>query len=714
MHNTFSFFGLKPGHGLLGSTLLLYAGLASGAESGAYSEDVFLDKVPIVLSASRLSQPVDEAPAAVTVIDRRMIRESGAWNLAEVFRLVPGMYVAYHASSIYTTNSMVSYHGLGDAYANRMQVLVDGRSVYSPLFGGVLWSDIPVALDDIERIEVVRGPDSASYGANSFLGIINIITLHSAEQQGTSLSMSAGRSRNEVMMRHGGKTDGLTYRLTASTRNDRGEDPGIANPVDPTNTWTSNKHDDKKIRMLTFRADSQLNAANVLEFQFGHNGGDREEGWDTDSFHPRWKSVDNHFELLRWRRHLDDGGEFSMQLYHGYESAADTLYPAAPQYQGLQFNADVVAQRYDLEVQHAFSPSDRTRLVWGGSVRRDSTYWPLYLNRQDAFDFHLSRLFGNLEWRAQPDLLLNLGAMAENNDFTGTDVTPRAAANWHFLPGHTLRASYSKAARTPSLFEEKADNRYRAPTGAPAPLPSQADLIYRYATGGLKPERITATEIGYLGKSPTLDLDFRLFHDELTDLISSFNYNPCNPAGTLPTVAGYVIPPFVPAGLTQPGIACYGARSYASQNTGSAVAKGFEAQIQWRLSERTRLIYGLAHTRIASPDENGVPYTNSAPTNSQSLMLTHRFDHGWSASLMGYQAGETHMIGADSGANDNNYFVASSRRWDGRLAYRFRSGAGNGELALMVQNLANARYFEYRHDNELPGRTAWLNLKLDL
>lgn len=100
-----------------------------------------------------------------------------------MFRLVPGMYVAYHASYVYTTNSMVSYHGLSDAYAHRMQVMVDGRSVYSPLFGGVLWDDIPLALDDIERIEVIRGPNSASYGANSFLGVINIITRHPAEQR---------------------------------------------------------------------------------------------------------------------------------------------------------------------------------------------------------------------------------------------------------------------------------------------------------------------------------------------------------------------------------------------------------------------------------------------------------------------------------------------------------------------------------------------------
>jgi len=680
----------SSGHGMLGSALVLCAGMASAVENSAFSESTYLDEMPVVLSVSRLSQRVDEAPAAVTVIDRKMIKESGIWDLAEVMRLVPGMYVAYHASNVYTTNSMVSYHGLGDAYAHRMQVLVDGRSVYSPLFGGVLWDDIPIVLDDIERIEVIRGPNSASYGANSFLGVINIITRHPAEQQGKFVSVSSGRSRDEVVARYGGRSDDLTYRLTASQRSDKGENVRIDSPLKYTDQWALNKFDDKLIKMLNFRADYHLSAVDQLEFQFGYNGGDRQEGWSVDSFYPRNKSVENHFEQLRWRRSLDVGNELSVQFYHSQESTVDTLYPTSVLYKGLSFNANVVAHRYDVEVQHTFSPSDHTRLVWGGSVRLDKTYWPLYLNRQDSFDFHLARLFGNLEWRIKPEVVVNVGAMAENNDFTGTDVTPRMAVNWHFSADQTLRASYSKATRTPSLFEEKADNRYRIPT-----VP--ADLIYRYATGGLRPERITSAEVGYLAKSSQFDVDFRLFHDELTDLISSFKYNPCSIPGATPA-----------------GVLCVGTSSLASHNTGSAVVKGFETQLQWQLDQRTRLIYGLSHTRIASPNEDGQPYTNSAPTNSQSLMLTHRFNDTWSSSLTGYQVGEVRMLGADEGPSNSHYFVDTYRRWDGRVAYRFKTGTGTGELALIMQNLADSNYFEYRHDNQPPGRTAWLNLKLDL
>lgn len=686
--------------GLLGSTLLVCAGMAPGAESG-FSEDAYLDELPVVLSASRLSQPVNEAPAAVTIIDRQMIRDSSAWDLAELFRLVPGMYVAYHASSVYTTNSTVSYHGLSDAYAHRMQVLVDGRSVYSPLFGGVLWDDIPLALDDIERIEVIRGPNSASYGANSFLGVINITTHHSAETQGKFLSLSTGRGRNEAMARYGGGGGDFTWRMTAGLRDDAGEDARIFSPASNDAKHEANKQDDKRIHQLTLRADYRMDVRDELELQFGYNGGMREEGFGTDSFYTRQKQVANHFQLVHWRRHLDAGGELGIQFYHGYEESKDALY-AVPPYTGLSFDASVEAHRYDLEVQHTFSPSEATRLVWGGSVRLDQTYWPLYLRRQDSFDFHLARLFGNLEWRVKPEVVVNMGAMAENNDFTGTDVTPRAAVNWHFFPGHTLRASHSRATRTPTLYEQKVDNRYRIPQPVPY------DLIVRYAVGGLKPERIKSTEIGYVGKLSRLDADLRLFHDELSDLISQEGFNPCNPTGIPPTVlGGFVLSPNVPAGLTAPGVACNGVDSLASFNNGSAVIKGFEMQLQWRPGERTRLMYGLSHAIVSSRNENGQPYTNSVPTNSHSLMLSHSFDERWSGSLTGYHVSEVKALGGVQR-------VDAYERWDSRLAYRFRSGGGNGEVALAVRNLFGARYFEYETVNQPPGRTAWLNLKLDL
>lgn len=662
--------------------LLLLADLAQAADDG-FSENMFLSETPVVLTVSRLAQPVDEAPAAVTIIDRQMIKDSGAWDLSEVFRLVPGMFVAYHAARFYSTDSIVSYHGLmSETMSHRMQVLVDGRSVYSPLYGGVVWSDVPVALDDIERIEVTRGPNAATHGANSFIGVINIITRHSALEQGKFVSLSAGRGREEGLLRYGGRDGDLTYRLTVSARNDQGEDAVIHNATGDSGpytgdgaprpsqnyVWTRNKFDDKQIRLLTFRADYQVNAADSLEFQFGYNGGRREAGEVLDVYAPN-KQAQNHFEQLHWRRALDGGGELAVQFYHMVESSTAKLYDHDGSYAG---NGDVIARRTDLEVQHTFSPGANTRLVWGGSMRYDKTFAPydLGINDPDLYEdrgYRLARLFGNLEWRARPEVVVNLGAMVEDSNFTGADVTPRMAVNWHFLPKQTLRASYSQATRTPSVYEKRWEEYWRT-SGGYAALPVQ------------RPERVDASEIGYLGKLGGLDVDFRLFHEDYTDLIADRK----------------------------------DAVVHNDINSGSATIKGFETQLKWNLGPRTRLIYGLSHAVVSSPNVDKIPYTNSVPTNNQSLMFSHTFDERWSASLVGYQTGETHFSRTDYDPSQGRaWFIDSQRRWDGRVAYRFHAGKGTGELALIVQNLANAHYFEFRHDNEAPGRTAWLNLKLN-
>lgn len=653
--------------GLLGGVVFLFAGMATGGENRPLSESVYLDEMPVVLGVSRLSQRVDEAPAAVTVIDRQMIRESGVWDLAEVFRLVPGMVVSYHSARAYSMDNTVNYHGLSDPYARSMQVLVDGRSVYSPLFGGVLWGDIPVALDDIERIEVIRGPNSASYGANSFMGVINIITSQPSEIQGKFVSLSAGRNREEGVARYGGRNGDFTYRITAGVRNDKGEDPTIVNALSTKDGWDQNKFDDRKVRLFTLRGDYRVNATDELEFQFGYNGGDRQEG-DAGTTHPFWKRADNHFEQLHWRRALEAGGELSMQYYHTYESSYGTDINGA-----TSNNIDVIAQRHDLEAQHTFSLSNSMRMVWGGSLRYDNIYAPTYLRNSitkvpaaDAKPFHLGRLFGNLEWRAHPDLVFNIGAMLEKNDFTGTDIAPRVAANWHFLPEHTLRVSNSKATRTPSNYEKNLADPY---------------LALGIIKQNLRPERVDSTEMGYLGKFPDLNVDFRIFRDEFSDLIVE--------NGT--SVA------------------------LGNLNPGNAVVKGFETQLQWNVGPRTRLVYSFSRNLVSSLNQAKITYSDSVPTSIQSMMLTHRFDQRWSASLMGYQMAEVHFPETDSGPDDNRrYFVGPSRRFDGRLAYHFQSGSHKGELALVVQNLADAHYFEFRHDNELPGRSAWLNLKLDL
>jgi len=166
---------------------LLLVGLALPVQA-ALTEADFLADLPVVLTVSRMTQALQDSPASVTVIDQDMIRASGFQDIADLLRLVPGFSVGYTRNNTFA----IGYHGFADAYSRRFQVLVDGRSIYSPNFGEVNWGTLPLAMEDIERIEVVRGPDAAVYGANAFFAIINIISKDPSTTRGKMASVLVG------------------------------------------------------------------------------------------------------------------------------------------------------------------------------------------------------------------------------------------------------------------------------------------------------------------------------------------------------------------------------------------------------------------------------------------------------------------------------------------------------------------------------------------
>lgn len=659
---------------------------AFAADVTELSEEAYLGEMPTVLTVSRLAQPVDESPSAVTVIDEETIRASGVVDLADIFRLVPGMYVGHNAGYFHTVNPTVSYHGLTDAYSRRMQVLIDGRSVYSPIYGGVQWSDIPLAIEDIARIEVTRGPNSASHGANSFLGVINIITKHTSETLGNMAVLTSGSDRKGLTLRHGGKEGDLQYRITAGLKNDQG---------------IQARNDDKRIRMLNLRADYRLNAQDELEFQFGYNGGDREEGMleeDALVFLPRTKEVYNHFEQLNWRRTLGPEAEFKIQAYHSYDVSDDhvrsadlSFLPVPLLNPRLAFDHEVMTERYDLEAQHTFAPSATTRLAWGGGLRLDRTRSEVFLGTDDTERFRLSRLFGHLEWNPVQRLIVNAGAMLEHNSMTGSDLTPRFSVNYKLAPGHTLRAGISTATRTPTLLEEKFNMRILIPTAVPGLTLFEQQFLN---PGGLSPERITSRELGYQGQVGALSLDARLFHDQIRDVI-----------------AQYRIEPFPhPADLTP-----ISDRTLGNRNSSDLTVHGFEAQAQLRLGSHTRIIGNFSHIRI-NPDMDAT-FTSSSeasrfeelqasmPVNSFSLLAWHRFGSGWMGTVGYYQLGETKMPG------DGNH-VDSARHWDLRLARSFTLGRTQNEISLTSQNAFDYDYQEFARYNTMQRRT-YLQYRVD-
>jgi iron complex outermembrane receptor protein len=660
---------------------------AYGLEEVDLAEDDYIGEVPTVLSVSRLSQPKSDAPSAVTVIDREMIRAAGIVDLPEVFRLVPGFYVGENAGYVHNTNHVVSYHGMTTAYAGSMQVLIDGRSVYSPLYGGVQWSELPLAIADIERIEVTRGPNAASYGANSYFGVINIITQHPSQVPGDSIIATHGNGRNEVFYRHGGHVGDLSYRITTGYREDDGFD---------------NRNDFKRTRLLNLRADYQVNNNDNIEFEFGLADGARGEGninEDPLVFLPRTKKIFNHYELVRWRHNISASSDFSLQAFHSYDRSNDkttsvNLRPAVNALLGPGFGALLVndtisvknlteVERYDIEAQHNFSLGNDLRFVWGGNIRQDSLRAPFYLgtNKTDYFD--LQRLFGHAEWSPHSKWLFNAGAMIENNDFTGTDISPRVSVNYKFLPNHTIRVGASSALRTPNYLEEKFNRSLQVPTLLPG-----VTLLQQYDAnlGNVDPERIISKEIGYLGKVGKLDVDARLFYDIISDHIDRRDSPFTAPPGFLLVTDAEDIEGAV--------------------NTGTAEVNGFETQIKWHIARKTNLLLNFAHVRIRETKEKlARNYEQSMPSNTVSALLTLQFDSHWDGSIAYYQTSKATLLGDGDP-------VDLIRKCNVRLARRFNVGKWSGEVSAVVENLFNERYQEFA-DYNTAKRRARLNVMLN-
>ncbi len=480
----------------------LGAGVAAQTPA-TVSEKDYLDDVPVVLSVSRLPQRLDETPGAVSIIDRQLIRLSGARDVADLLRLVPGFRVT---SSFETNTPMGSYHlGLSD-YNAQLQVLVDGRSVYSPYLNGATGPGLQaVALEDIERIEVHRGSNSAAYGARAFLGTINIITRSSADSQGTALALGAGD--NEILdgyVRHGWGDDRASYRLSADQRADR----GLAGSSGP-----------DRVSRVNLRGDLNLGGGDQLELRAGQaviSAGVGFAGQYGDA--PRTRTIDTSFVQADWKRNLDQDQDLAVQYSYMLEKTHDYfpyLDPAVPIYFGGPIDASGYGNSQSLTATHTTRWGADFRLAWGGELRREALVSRPRFDTDAELVTDFSRVFVNTEWRLRPELILNAGGMFEHSSISGDAFSPRAMLNWHVAPGHTLRYGVSRAHRTPSLFEQYAKVVYRdLVTGAPL-------LTTFEGTQNVQPEQILARELGYLGHWPALqaELDVRLFEESVTDYI---------------------------------------------------------------------------------------------------------------------------------------------------------------------------------------------------
>jgi len=633
------------------------------AEADVLTEADFFSEIPVVLSGTRLQQSLHDSPAAITVLNRDLIEASGAREVYELMRFVPGFQVGSESGHLHAVTS----HGLSDELSRRMQVLVDGRSIYNSAFGGVSWTDIPLAIDDVERIEVIRGPNAATHGSNAFLGVINIITRHPTTLPHNTVRIRKGSNGiKDALYRHADSGKQLDYRLTLSYLSDDGFD---------------NRHDSKIVRKASLQANHQLNLHDRLEMQFGYSESPREAGFPNDDIsETRTSDFRYHFQQLRWRRVESTEDEWSLQFYHNYEKLDETRSGNLIQ----TFDAGGSPERYDLELYRTRRHNPALRTVWGLGARRDEFSGGVFIGDDDTRSNDVFRAFGNLEWRFASAWLMNLGAMEEHTDISGSTLSPRLALNYRMSPNQTLRAAASQAYRTPVFFEQDAD--FSIQVMSPPPAPPVTQLLYR-GSGDLDPERIRSLELGYVGEFPGmgLTLDLRLYRDSLHDLVTEAVITP---------------PPNNPPILD----------TNTFINDEEATVKGLETQLLWRPVTGSLLQLSYAWTDVDSDTD---ALEDSAPRHTLSLLGSYRFSERLSGSAAWYYVDEQTWLGRAADP------LPSYDRLDLRMAYRFRVGQSHMELAGVLQN-PFGDYPDFRYDRSDPQRhnefdtRAYASLRVDL
>ncbi len=632
-------------------------------DNSLFSEEDFLNELPVVLTATRLSQPAREAPAATTIIDRELIKASGAREIADLFRLVPGFVVSHDNG--YTP--IVTYHGLSNEQARRMQVLVDGRSVYSVVFGGTKWMDLPLAIDDIERIEVIRGPNAATYGANAFLSTINIITRHSSETNGVFARVNVGNiDIRDGYLRYGNSRDELSYRVTLGYNHDTG---------------FAGRQDSHQVRIVNFRSDYQLTPSDAMEFQLGFNNG--EMGVDSKTLNATdEKSNKNHFAQIRWQHDLSTDENFSLQFYYIKEDTAQTYDIRIPVLGRVVANNSYKANRLDLEAQHIKQLAHDARIVWGGGIRRDSASAPGYFGSEEMpfknlyYNNNLYRIFSNLEWRLTQKLLLNTGAMWEKTDLSGTGFAPRIGLNYLFNPVHSMRLTASHGTRSPTLAESKSNFRVPVYDSTLPTLPTTPSNFVSTLWKGnedLESETITAYELGYMASLPKqgFTLDIKIYREELAGLIYMDENRVYDPNDY------------------------FDFRYEVSENFGEATIKGVETTINYQPLRDTRFTLSHSYTKLKStlpkllPDQG----KRTAPELIFSFLAMQKFPRGINGSLAYYYVSESDGLGSGRP-------IPAIRRLDLRLALAFSGRKMRGEIAVIVQNaLPYNNYIDWRDDN---------------
>jgi len=425
--------------------------ISSYSQETGLTEEVLFQPIETVITAGRTEQSIERAPATITVISSEEIKSSGALSIPELLRFVPGIDVM----TITASHSEVNARGLNQLLSNKLLVLIDGRSVYFDFYGGVIWQGLPILMNQIDRIEIVRSPGSALYGANAFSGVINIITKNPRQLNGGHIQVQTGENGAVHTSAVVGDWKGDTgYRFALGTRK-------INSYRDP-----DTESEDHVIG--NFYIEHRLKNDAKLSAEAGMGRGSivqiariEETKFEATTSYAKMNFEQGSFKLQAfWNRGDEIGGAF---------------FPPGD-------DVDILFNTFDLEAQHMLELGKKNSFIYGGSYRFNKIESNLIDRDHNQ---NLSAAYFQNEYRPLAEMSLLVGARVDHHPLVGINISPRGSFIYSPTSHHTVKFSVGKAFRNPSFT----DSYIKLATPLGLQVIGESDL---------ESETITTYEIGYM------------------------------------------------------------------------------------------------------------------------------------------------------------------------------------------------------------------------
>lgn len=604
-----------------------------------------------ITSVAKKAQRLSDASAAIFVITSEDIRRSGATCIPELLRMVPGLEVA----RIDANKWAITSRGFNGRFATKLLVLMDGRTVYSPVYSGVYWDQQDTLLEDIERIEVIRGPGATMWGANAVNGVINIITKNANDTLGGFLSGGAGdREEGFGSFRYGDKlANDLSFRFYSKIFN---IDNGMYTSGDEADDgWYAGR--------AGFRVDYPQSSMDTFTIQGDIFNG--KEGYSTTlwSLNPPYASTtdkDSTFRggniIGRWTH-----SSFTLQLY--YDQVDQTSENLASKF-----------ETYDLDFNQRFPVGDIQEVIWGFGYRQihdnyNNTFTTTITPSSDTY--RLISAFVQDEVSLSRDvLLLTLGSKFEHNSYTGFEIQPSVKLIWTPNENNSLWGSISRAVRTPSRAENDAELAQRVIPPNAMFSGSPLTLVAFTGNDDYDSEELLAYELGYRVKPvDRLSIDLATFYNDYDKLRTA------EPEGQY-----FAMSPLPPHAVIE----------YTAGNKMDGYSYGFEAAADWKTTEWWRLqpayTYIETHLTPYSSSQYDLSTQNDdvVPKHQVSLRSTMNLPRNVELDLWYRFVDELSRLD-----------VPSYSTLDARIAWK---PAANLEISLVGQNLLEAHHLEFKQE----------------